>query len=275
MFYDECGDICMDLHLNGKVVVITGGATGIGKAAAREFILEGARVAILGRREAVLREFHDELAAQGMDIYYESCDVTDRKAVEAYAARIWETFGRLDVWINNAGIAIDKPFLDFTEEDWNKVTSINLKAVFDCTQIAAGYMKKQGEGVIINASSFASKIPHANGVIYAATKAAVSNMTKSTAAALAPYGIRVLGYIPGMIVTPISESMVAQYREKFTKDIAQGRLGHPEDLAKPIVFMASDAASYMTGVDIEISGGKFAVQDCTMAYRFKAAEEQN
>ncbi|MCR5161740.1 MAG: SDR family oxidoreductase [Lachnospiraceae bacterium] len=263
----------MDLHLNGKVVVITGGATGIGKAAAREFLPEGACVAILGRREEVLRQFHDELLSEGYDIYYESCDVTDRKAVEAYAARVRDKFGSIDVWINNAGIAIDKPFLDFTEEDWNKVTSINLKAVFDCTQIAAAYMKKQGAGVIINASSFASKIPHANGVIYAATKAAVSNMTKSTAAALAPYGIRVLGYIPGMIVTPISESMVSQYREKFTKDIALGRLGHPEDLAKPIVFMASDAAAYMTGIDIEVSGGKFAVQDCAMAYRFAEKDQ--
>lgn len=263
----------MDLHLDGKTVVITGGATGIGKAAAEEFLREGANVCILGRRPEPLEAFAREVEAQGKKLYYESCDVTDAEAVRGYAARVREMTGRLDVWINNAGIAIDRPFLSFTDEEWEKVVSINLKAVFTCTQIAAGHMKELGGGVIINASSFASKIPHANGVIYAATKAAVSNMTRSTAAALAPYGIRVLGYIPGMIVTPISESMISQYREKFTKDISLGRLGRPEDLAKPIVFMASDAAAYITGTDIEITGGKFAAQDCAMGWRFKQEEE--
>ena len=95
----------------------------------------------------------------------------------------------------------------------------------------------------------------------------------ATAAALAPFGIRVVGYIPGMIVTPISEEMVAQYREKFTKDIALGRLGRPEDLAKPLVFLASDAARYITGIDLEISGGKFTVQDCAMPWRFARGEQ--
>jgi len=265
----------MELNLTGKVVVITGGATGIGRAAAAEFLREGAKVAVLGRRAEPLRQFQDEMARQGQEVYCESCDVTDPGAVRAYAQRVKEKWGGLDVWVNNAGIALDKPFLQFTGEDWEKVTSINLKAVFDCTQIAAGHMIEGGGGVIINASSFCSKIPHANGVLYAATKAAVSNMTKSTAAALAPYGIRVVGYIPGMIVTPISESMVSQYKDKFTKDIALGRLGRPEDLAKPIVFLASDAARYITGVDLEISGGKFTAQDCAMAWRFKAEEEKD
>ena len=265
----------MDLHLQGKTVVISGGATGIGKAVAEEFIREGANVAIFARRLQPMEEFAGELKEQGKSIYYESVDVTDTEGVKAFAAHVWEKFGSLDVWINNAGIAIDKPFLEFTTEDWTKVMTIDLQAVFECTQIAAGYMKEQGGGVIINASSFCSKMPHANGVIYAAAKAGVSNMTKSTAAALAPYGIRVMGYIPGMIVTPISEKMIEQYRDKFTKDISMKRLGHPEDLAKPIVFMASDAAAFMTGVELEISGGKFAVQDCMMGWRFKEEAEKN
>lgn len=263
----------MDLHLANKTVVITGGATGIGRAASMEFLREGANVAILGRRLEPLKAFHEEMRAQNYDVYYESCDVTDPDGVRAYAQRVKERFGSVDVWINNAGISIDKDFLQFTDADWEKICAINLKAVFDCTQIAAACMVPQHSGVILNASSFCAKIPHANGVLYAATKAAVSSMTKSTAAALAPYGIRVLGYIPGMIVTPISENMISQYREKFTKDIALGRLGHPEDLAKPIVFMASDAASYMTGFDMEISGGKFTVQDCSMAWKLCAEKE--
>lgn len=263
----------MELHLTGKTVVITGGATGIGRAAAVEFLREGANVAVLGRRTEPLREFQKEMSKQGFEVYVESCDVTDTQAVRDYARNVERQFGSVDVWINNAGIAIDKPFMQFTDDDWNKICSINLKAVFHCTQIAASHMIPRGSGVIINASSFCAKIPHANGVLYAATKAAVSNMTKSTAAALAPYGIRVLGYIPGLIVTPISESMISKYREKFTKDIALGRLGKPEDLAKPIVFMASDAAAYLTGIDLEISGGKFCSQDCAMAWRMKDAED--
>ena len=257
----------MDLHLNGKVAVITGGAAGIGKAAALEFIKEGVQVAIFGRRLEKLEEFAAECKEQGAEIYYESVDVTDTKAVEAFAGHVWDKYGRLDIWVNNAGIAINKEFTEFTQEDYDAIMKIDLEGVFHGTQIAAKYMKEQKSGVILNASSFASLIPHANGVIYAAAKAGVSNMTRSTAAALAPWGIRVISYIPGMIMTAISQEFIAEYRDKFTKDISLGRLGVPEDLAKPLVFLCSDAASYISGCDIEITGGKFAVQDCAMSWR--------
>ena len=264
----------MDLNLKGKVVAITGGGTGIGRGIAREFMREGAQVAVIGRREEPLAELKEEASRDGYDLFYRSCDVTQPDKVSAFAEELVEKYGRLDVWINNAGIGINKRFLDFTEEDFDKIVAINMKAVFQCTQIAAQVMKKQGSGVILNATSFNSKLAHANGVLYAATKAAVSSMTKSTAAALAPYGIRVLGYLPGMIVTPISEEMVKAHREKFIRDISLRRLGTPEDLAKPIVFLASDAAGYMTGTDIEISGGKFAVQDCSMAWDMEKEYEE-
>ena len=128
-------------------------------------------------------------------------------------------------------------------------------------------MKKQHSGVIINASSFAALIPHANGAVYAATKAGVSSLTKTSGASLAPFGIRVIGYIPGMIVSEISQEFISQYREKFVKDISAGRLGVPEDLAKPVVFLSSDAAQYITACDIQITGGKFAVQDASLAWK--------
>jgi NAD(P)-dependent dehydrogenase (short-subunit alcohol dehydrogenase family) len=264
----------MDLHLKEKVVVITGGGTGIGKGLVKEFLEEGAQVCILGRRINPLVALHDEMALKGYDIFYRSCDVTNRQAVVAYVDEVLEKYGHLDVWINNAGIGINKKFMEFTDEDFDQIFATNLKAVFQCTQIAATAMMRQRKGVILNASSFNSKLAHANGVLYAATKAGVSSLTKSTAAALAPYGIRVLGYLPGMIVTPISEENVAKYKDKFIHDIALGRLGYPEDLAKPIAFLASDCASYMTGVDVEISGGKFAVQDCTLAWKFKEEEQK-
>lgn len=263
----------MELNLKGKVAVISGGATGIGKATALEYMKEGVQVAVFGRRRNVLEEFADECRELGYSLYYEAIDAADSAGVAAFAENVFQRFGHIDVWINNAGISIDKEFTEFTQEDWDKIVSINMEGVFHGTQIAAKYMKQTGGGVIINASSFASLIPHANGVIYAATKAAVSSMTRSTAAALAPWGIRVIGYIPGMIQTGISADFINAYRDKFTKDISLGRLGVPEDLAKPIVFLSSECAGYISGCDIQISGGKFAAQDCSMSWRMKAGAE--
>lgn len=147
------------------------------------------------------------------------------------------------------------------------MVQIDLEGVFFGTRIAADYMMRQKSGVIINASSFAALIPHANGAVYAVAKAGVSSLTKTSGASLAPYGIRVLGYIPGMIVTDIREHFVSEYHDKFVKDIPAGRLGTPEDLAKPVVFLTSDAARYITACDIEITGGKFAVQDVSMPWK--------
>ena len=262
----------MELNLTGKVAVISGGGTGIGKALALEYLKEGVQVCTFGRRLAVLEKFAQECRAAGYEIYYEQLDITDTKGLESYAARVFEKFGHLDIWVNNAGVDCVKEFSQFTQADWDRVMKINLEGVFHGTQIAAEYMKKSGGGVILNASSYARLIPHANSVIYAASKSAVSSLTRSTAAALAPYGIRVIAYIPGMIETEINTGIVADYREKFTKDISLKRLGKPEDLAKPLVFLSSECASFITGCDIEITGGKFAVQDCDMAWRFKNGE---
>ena len=164
----------MDLNLTGKTVVITGGATGIGRAAAWEFLREGANVAVLGRRLEPLEEFAREVEQEGFKLCYESCDVTDPERVEGYARRVREKFGSLDVWVNNAGIGINKPFLDFTREDWDQISAINLRAVIDCTQIAARIMKDQGGGVILNASSFC-----ATSSIFALTSAERPSASKN------------------------------------------------------------------------------------------------
>ena len=268
----------MELNLKDKVVVVTGGGTGIGLATAMEFLNEEATVIITGRRLAPLEEATQLAKSQGHTLSFYQCDVSDEAALSEMAANVVERFGRIDVWVNNAGVNFSKDFMDTTLEDMEKTIAINLNGVFLGTKIAANYMKdngkEEGNGVIINLSSFASKLPHANTVPYAATKAAVSNMTRTTAASLAPYAIRVVGVIPGMIVTPIAEKAIEEYRDKFIKDISMGRLGRPEDLAKPIVFLASDAAGYISGVDVEVSGGKFAVQDCDMGWRFKKAREE-
>lgn len=258
----------MDLNLKGKSVVVTGGGTGIGEAAALEFAREGAQVSICGRRLDRLQEMARRAADQGLTIRYYQVDVTDTVALEAMAEQIVQEVGGIDVWVNNAGIAINRPVLEFTEEEYRKVVAINMDAVFFGSQIAARHMIRQGRGgVILNAESYAVKIPHAQGAVYAATKAAVQSFVRSFAANLAPYGIRVIGYIPGMIVSEISEESIRENRKLYTQNIAMQRLGRPEDLAKTLVFLASDGAGYISGTDVEIAGGKYAVQDSEFPWK--------
>lgn len=259
----------MDLGLTGKVVVVTGGSKGIGSAIVREFFKEGAVVATFGRTEKALRTFAEELAKEGYDLYFEALDASKKSEVSAFAQRVKERFGSIDVWVNNAGTNRLGRFLDYSEEDYDYIMDINTKSVFLCTQIAGSIMKEQGGGVIINASSFATHMAQANSTIYAASKCAVASFTKSTAGALAPFGIRVVGYMPGVILTPLAYDMIKSDPEKYYKDIAMHRTGDPEEIAKPVVFLASPCASFITGVDLEIGGGKFAVQDCMMAYNME------
>ncbi|MFT3985952.1 MAG: SDR family oxidoreductase, partial [Lachnospiraceae bacterium] len=201
----------------------------------------------------------------------ESFDIRDKERLKLFAANVHNRFGSLDVWVNNAGVANDKPFLDYTEEEWNTIVGINLEAVWDGIRIVSPYMIKQKKGVIINISSFASVIPSVGGAVYGATKAAVSSLTRTTEAELAPYGIRVLGIVPGMINTEISHENIKQNKEKLVRNISAGRLGEAADLAKPIVFLASDAAAYIAGFDVQITGGKFAVQNTERAWEAKKA----
>lgn len=260
----------MELNLKGKTVVITGGATGIGRAAAVEFLKEGANVAVFARRKEKVEAFLKEMAEQFSEqqLYAEPVDVSDYEQVSRFAEHVNAHFGSIDVWLNNAGVKIDKFFTDFTQQEWEYVTKINLEGVWNGARAAVTYMKPQGSGVIINISSFASKIPHAGQGLYAATKSAVSSLTKSMAGELAPYGIRVVGIVPGMIQTDIATD-IAQFYDKYVNDIAMRRLGNPEDLAKPIVFLSSDAAAYITGTDVEISGGKFCIQNTAHSWAVK------
>lgn len=260
----------MRLGLKGKTVVITGGAGGIGKEAAREFLKEGASVAVFARTKAKVEGFCREMEGQGYhNVYGEALDVTDKEGVRCFMETVCRRFGTVDVWINNAGIAIDKPFLEYTENEWDAIMNTDLKAVWNCIGLVAPIMMKQESGVIINISSFAAKIPSAGGAIYGAAKSGVSSLTRTLAAELAPYHIRVLGVVPGMIDTEISKSNIAENGERLVQNVSMGRLGTAEDLAGPIVFLASDQAGYMTGFDLEVTGGKFAVQNTRQAWQAK------
>lgn len=252
------------MNFVGKVVVITGGTAGIGRATAIEFAHVQAHVHVCGRNIERNEIFSDWCREQDLDITCWRLDVTDRYAMQEMVDKIVAIHGRLDVWINNAGVAINRKVLEFDDGDWDTTVNTNLRAVYEGSRIAARHMiNLKNGGVIINASSYAALIPHSQGVLYAMTKAGVSNLTKSLAANFAPYGIRVFGYIPGMIQTEMSKDSIKENGGKYIENVALQRLGKPEDLSKLIVYLSSEAAGYFTGTDIEITGGKYCVQNAS------------
>ena len=256
----------MDLGLDGKVVLITGGATGIGKATALAFLKEGCRVAICGRRQEKIEETVQEFAEKGYQLFGVAADAAKLEDISDFSNRVVREYGKIDVWINNAGVYPQRAILDMTEDEWDETFRINVKSIFMGTKLAAHHMKGQGKGVIINAASFASIIPSAGSSAYAATKAAVLSFTRTSAAELAPLNIRVVAFIPGMIKSEMTEGVIEKKRQFLTEQIALNRLGEPEDIADPLVFLASDAARYITGNAVEISGGKFCVQNPMYAW---------
>ena len=168
----------MDLKLKGKVVLITGGATGIGKASALAFLKESCKVAICGRTKAKLDHTVQEFQEKDYEVIGGTADAGNAAAMHAFADMVVQKYGSIDVWINNAGIYPQrKALLDTTEDEWDETFRINLKSVFIGTKIAATHMKKQGAGVILNASSFAAIIPSAGSSAYAATKSAIVSLT--------------------------------------------------------------------------------------------------
>lgn len=257
----------MELNLKGKTVVITGGGTGIGKRVALEFLQEGCHVAICGRRQSKLDETVAEFKALGFDVMAESVDVTDYDKMSDFANAVVAQYGKIDVWVNNAGSNYIKSLMDYEVEEFRKMTDNILVSVFACSKIAATHMRKIGGGVILNASSFSAVIPNAGRAPYSACKAAVSSLTRTFAAELAKDHIRVVAYVPGMTATEISAENIRINGEKLMQDIPMRRFGTPEDNAKLIAFLASDCASYINGTQIEIAGAKLCVQNPQYSYQ--------
>lgn len=259
----------MDLHMQGKKVVVAGGSTGIGLAAALEFARENAEVLICSRSSEKLTIAADRFAKEGLSAQTFAADVSKKEGVDALAATALDVLGGIDIWFNNAGTSINKRIDLFTEDELDKLIDTNFKSAYWGCAAAARYMIEHGGGVILNTTSFAVKLPLAGGGIYAATKSAVESLTKSFAAELAPYHIRVVSIIPGFIETPLTEKAVEIYRKELTSPVSAGRLGLPEDLARPIVAVASDGFDYLTGTSLEISGGKFIIQDAMTPWAWK------
>lgn len=247
--------------MDKRVVAITGGTSGIGKAAAFAFLKAGYAVAVCGRSEEKLRAFQKEAAEYTDSVLVHSADVCSLSSMRFFAEALLERFGRLDVWINNAGITLSRRFFyEYTPDEFDAVVAGNLKSVFFNTALAAEYMRPAG-GVILQTSSFTAEIPTAGAALYGATKAAVNSLVKTMAAELAPDHIRVLAVEPAYVLTEMAAANISSDREMLLRNIPQRRLAVPEDVGHVFVFLASDEASYINGVSIPVTGGKMAVQN--------------
>jgi len=256
----------MDVSLKNKVAVVTGGTAGIGLATAELFAREGAKVAICSSRQANVDKAVRTLAGKGLTVHGEAVDVSSRQEMFAFADRIEAAFGGIDVWVSNAGIMIEKKIIDTPEDLWQKTMDVNLKSVYYGGLIAADKIRKRGGGVLINAASFASLIPSVGSGAYAASKAAIANMTGTLAGELAPFNIRVVGFIPGIIETPMTAGWIDRKGKLLASQHALNRVGRADEVANVLLFLASDYASFITGTCIEITGGKFCVQNPSDAW---------
>lgn len=250
----------MELNLRQKIVLITGGSKGIGLETAVRFGEEGCRIAICARNSKDLEIAKKKLKEKGYEVYTKAFDVTDKNELKQFADEVVSKWGYIHIWINNAGVASHNAMMETSDEEWDKVIATNLTAVYQGCKIAAGFMQSAG-GVILNAGSFQTLFPAAGSGPYGATKAAVASLTRTFAAELACHRIRVVTYIPGVIETPMGNLDNWIQDTGQINNIPMKRTGVPADIAKTLVFLASDAASYINGVSIEITGGKFCVQN--------------
>lgn len=258
----------MDIRFDNKVALITGGTSGIGLAFAELAGSLGAKVAVCGTNPNKLSKALEELRGKGITAYGETCDVSDGAALQAFADHAQAELGPIDIWVSNAGVYPQHSIIDTTEEVWDRTVDTNLKSVYLGARIGYQAMKERG-GVMLLASSFAALFPSVGSGVYAATKSAISSMVRTLAAELAPYGIRVNGYIPGVIDTEMNQALIAERGEQLLAPIALRTFGHAEDVAWAMAFLASDYARYITGTCLEISGGKMGVQNPSKAWQDK------
>ena len=266
----------MDLGLTGKTVVVTGGSKGIGYAAAEAFLKEGARVAICSRHEAELKKAAETLSQYG-PVYYEAYDVVDAESNYRFAEHVNQKFGSLDVWVNNVGVSGPKKGDEYDDEEIDFMTGVCFKSVVYGRQAAFRYMKKQHSGAIVNVSSLAARCPSAGrSTLYGPLKSAINNLTNTFAGEYCPYNVRVTCIMPGFTLTPaVKQTISPEELSMNTQATLLRRAAMPEEIARPIVFLASSAASYMTATTIEVSGGRSMTLNPSFAYdRLSAAENR-
>ena len=237
--------------LEGKTALVTGAARGIGQAIAVGLAEAGADLVLCDLQEDWLEETAQAVTGLGRSVTCRAVDVSDAATVDA----VVKAAGRIDVLVNNAGITRDTLMLRMSEEDWDAVLSVNLKGTFLFTKAVARPMMKQRAGAIVNIASIIGLIGNAGQCNYAASKAGVIALTKSSAKELAGRNIRVNAVAPGFIESKMTDVLSEDVREKMLDAVPMGRFGQPEDVARTVLFLASDASSYMTGQVLTVSGG--------------------
>ncbi|PKM88389.1 MAG: hypothetical protein CVU87_07545 [Firmicutes bacterium HGW-Firmicutes-12] len=251
----------MNLGLSEKVVFVTGSGKGIGKEIARKFAEEGSNIIINDVNSTNLEQCYKELSTYPVEVFPVLGNVAKEEEVSIMFEKIERKFQRVDILINNAGVLINKPFLEMTLKEWHHVILNNLDSIFLASCEAVKLMKVENNPVIINAGSFGGIIP-ANGYsVYNASKAAISNLTRTMAGELSPKGIRVAGYIPGVVKTDIIKEMLENEPERLVAQIPFKRLAEVHEIANVVVFISSNIAGYINGSMVEISGGKLCVQN--------------
>ena len=244
------------MRLKDKVAIITGGSRGIGYATAEAFLREGAAVVIAASSKATadkavasLKEKYPQARVGGI-----SPNLADLEEVRSIFKTVSASYGCIDILVNNAGVSESTPFMNYTEETFDKVMDLNVKGVFNATRAAAECMVARGSGVILNTSSMVSLTGQPSGFAYPASKFAVNGLTVSLARELGPKGIRVNAVAPGITETDMMKAVPKEVIEPMIARIPLRRLGQPEDIANAFVFLASEEASYITGVVLSVDG---------------------
>jgi len=238
-----------------KVAIVTGSARGIGLATAKKFLIEGWKVALLDIDAETLADSHQNLD-QAENTIAIVCDISIPEQVSTAIAQVTDTFGRIDALVNNAGIAIFKPVMETTFEDWNKVLSVNLSGAFLCSTACVPAMLESGGGSIVNIASISGGRASTLRVAYGTSKAGLLQLTKQLAAELGNMGIRVNAVSPGPVDTAMAKKVhTADIRAEYHDSIPLARYGTEEELAEAIYFLSSDKASYINGVELNVDGG--------------------
>ena len=249
--------------LKNKVAVVTGARRGMGRTHALTLAKAGAKVVVSDISAEDCQKVVEEIANVGGEAMAIKCDISKKSEVDKMIADTVKKFGKIDILVNNAGIAQFKPFLELTEEEWDKTIDVNLKGYFLCSQAAAREMAKQKSGVIINIASIAMGqvgVGFLNLAHYCASKGGIVGLTEELALELAPHNIRINAIAPGVIETPMVDPLKSskEVMDATLARVPMRRMGQPQDISNAVLFLASDESSYMTGSTVVVDGGWLA-----------------
>lgn len=243
------------MKLKDEVAIVTGSARGIGRAIALELVRNGAKLVICDLNMDDIQIVVDQFTEMGGEAKGFVSNVTQAEDAQQLIDKTIEAFGKVDILVNNAGITRDNLLMRMKEDEWDAVIAVNLKGTYNCVRAIAKPFIKQRSGKIINLASVVGQIGNAGQVNYSASKAGVIGLTKSVAKELAARNVRVNAIAPGFIQTDMTAKLTEKAKEELTNAIPLGKLGQPEDVAKVVLFLASDDAAYITGQVINVDGG--------------------